>query len=211
MFCIREYGFPLSLVLRGRNVRLFCRTFGPCMSNFSPFTEDASLLWYCMCRWGYCSRRFEGSGSVRSSIAVGTHLMKFSFLRDCPCNGCTPSAWCNFSCRMFLPAAVVLSLIAASFASADWKVRSLLNSNGSDTRVMLMLMGPNCSLFRRNVYCMQILPSCFLFLHQFAVNLFRTLPPSSNPNGAEFDPEEDEPTLEAAWPHLQLVYEFFLR
>jgi hypothetical protein len=41
--------------------------------------------------------------------------------------------------------------------------------------------------------------------------LFRTLPPSSNPNGAEFDPEEDEPTLEAAWPHLQLVYEFFLR
>nr|CAD7395743.1 unnamed protein product [Timema cristinae] len=46
---------------------------------------------------------------------------------------------------------------------------------------------------------------------EFAVNLFRTLPPSSNPNGAEFDPEEDEPTLEAAWPHLQLVYEFFLR
>ena len=51
----------------------------------------------------------------------------------------------------------------------------------------------------------------FLFVFQFAVNLFRTLPPSSNPNGAEFDPEEDEPTLEAAWPHLQLVYEFFLR
>nr|CAD7259390.1 unnamed protein product [Timema shepardi] len=51
---------------------------------------------------------------------------------------------------------------------------------------------------------------CVRFL-RFAVNLFRTLPPSSNPNGAEFDPEEDEPTLEAAWPHLQLVYEFFLR
>uniref|UniRef100_A0A673MGP9 Protein phosphatase 2, regulatory subunit B', gamma b n=1 Tax=Sinocyclocheilus rhinocerous TaxID=307959 RepID=A0A673MGP9_9TELE len=50
---------------------------------------------------------------------------------------------------------------------------------------------------------------CDLF--QFAVNLFRALPPSSNPTGAEFDPEEDEPTLEAAWPHLQLVYEFFLR
>ncbi|KAM4598760.1 serine/threonine-protein phosphatase 2A 56 kDa regulatory subunit delta isoform 2-T2 [Fundulus diaphanus] len=45
----------------------------------------------------------------------------------------------------------------------------------------------------------------------FSVNVFRTLPPSSNPTGAEFDPEEDEPTLEAAWPHLQLVYEFFLR
>jgi len=48
-------------------------------------------------------------------------------------------------------------------------------------------------------------------VHMFSVNLFRTLPPSNSPNGAEFDPEEDEPTLEAAWPHLQLVYEFFLR
>ncbi|XP_074027329.1 protein phosphatase regulatory B subunit well-rounded isoform X4 [Leptinotarsa decemlineata] len=48
-------------------------------------------------------------------------------------------------------------------------------------------------------------------VNMFAVNLFRTLPPSSNPNGAEFDPEEDEPTLEAAWSHLQLVYELFLR
>lgn len=39
-------------------------------------------------------------------------------------------------------------------------------------------------------------------------NLFRTLPPSDNP---DFDPEEDDPTLEASWPHLQPVYEFFLR
>ena len=45
----------------------------------------------------------------------------------------------------------------------------------------------------------------------FSSNCFRTLPPPSNPQGAEYDPEEDEPTLEAAWPHLQLVYEFFLR
>lgn len=41
--------------------------------------------------------------------------------------------------------------------------------------------------------------------------MFRTLPPSSNPNGAEFDPEEDEPTLEASWPHLQMVYDLCLR
>uniref|UniRef100_A0A8C6TW60 Serine/threonine protein phosphatase 2A regulatory subunit n=1 Tax=Neogobius melanostomus TaxID=47308 RepID=A0A8C6TW60_9GOBI len=39
-------------------------------------------------------------------------------------------------------------------------------------------------------------------------NIFRTLPPSDNP---DFDPEEDEPTLEASWPHMQLVYEFLLR
>lgn len=37
-------------------------------------------------------------------------------------------------------------------------------------------------------------------------NVFRTLPPPSNPSGAEFDPEEDEPTLEASWPHLQVRY-----
>ena len=33
----------------------------------------------------------------------------------------------------------------------------------------------------------------------------------SNPLGADYDPEEDEPNLEVAWPHLQLVYDFFLR
>ena len=46
---------------------------------------------------------------------------------------------------------------------------------------------------------------------QFSKNAFRALPPSTNPSGAEFDPEEDEPTLESSWPHLQLIYEFFLR
>ncbi|XP_077056180.1 protein phosphatase 2, regulatory subunit B', gamma b isoform X1 [Siphateles boraxobius] len=60
----------------------------------------------------------------------------------------------------------------------------------------------------RNVITEPIYPEV---VHMFAINMFRTLPPSSNPTGAEFDPEEDEPTLEAAWPHLQLVYEFFLR
>ncbi|XP_062857755.1 serine/threonine-protein phosphatase 2A 56 kDa regulatory subunit alpha isoform [Trichomycterus rosablanca] len=45
-------------------------------------------------------------------------------------------------------------------------------------------------------------------INMINVNLFRTLPPSENPN---FDPEEDEPTLEASWPHIQLVYEFLLR
>ncbi|CAI5453157.1 unnamed protein product [Caenorhabditis angaria] len=39
-------------------------------------------------------------------------------------------------------------------------------------------------------------------------NIFRVFPPSEN---FEFDPEEDEPTLEVSWPHLQLIYELFLR
>lgn len=39
-------------------------------------------------------------------------------------------------------------------------------------------------------------------------NLFRTLPPSSHENSANvdnFDPEEEEPSMEPAWPHLQIV------
>ncbi|KAG7270456.1 hypothetical protein CRUP_022769 [Coryphaenoides rupestris] len=44
--------------------------------------------------------------------------------------------------------------------------------------------------------------------NMICTNIFRTLPPSDNP---DFDPEEDEPTLEASWPHIQLVYEFLLR
>ena len=56
------------------------------------------------------------------------------------------------------------------------------------------------------VICHFMIFNCFFF--KVACNLFRTLPPSENP---EFDPEEDEATLEAAWPHLQLIYEFLLR
>ncbi|WFD02724.1 serine/threonine-protein phosphatase 2A 56 kDa regulatory subunit delta isoform [Malassezia obtusa] len=48
-------------------------------------------------------------------------------------------------------------------------------------------------------------------VHMFAANLFRTIPPQSNSSGEAFDPEEDEPVLELAWPHLQVVYELFLR
>ncbi len=40
-----------------------------------------------------------------------------------------------------------------------------------------------------------------LFFFQVSYNIFRTLPPSDS---NEFDPEEDEPTLEASWPHLQV-------
>uniref|UniRef100_A0A7S2TWZ1 Serine/threonine protein phosphatase 2A regulatory subunit n=1 Tax=Lotharella oceanica TaxID=641309 RepID=A0A7S2TWZ1_9EUKA len=41
------------------------------------------------------------------------------------------------------------------------------------------------------------------------LNLFRNLPPKVHKD--MIDPEEEEPVFEAAWPHLQIVYEFFLR
>ncbi|KAL6288196.1 hypothetical protein ACE6H2_012586 [Prunus campanulata] len=45
------------------------------------------------------------------------------------------------------------------------------------------------------------------------VNLFRTLtsPPLENKALEAFDLEEEEPSMDPAWPHLQVVYEFFLR
>lgn len=53
-------------------------------------------------------------------------------------------------------------------------------------------------------------------------NVFRALPPphaftknngaaSGGSPGAIFEAEEEEPSLEASWPHLQIVYELFLR
>lgn len=48
-------------------------------------------------------------------------------------------------------------------------------------------------------------------IDMFKKNLFRPIPPPVNPVGEIYDPDEDEPVSELAWPHMQLVYEFFLR
>eukprot|EP00201_Polytomella_parva_P000762 CAMPEP_0175082930 /NCGR_PEP_ID=MMETSP0052_2-20121109/27043_1 /TAXON_ID=51329 ORGANISM="Polytomella parva, Strain SAG 63-3" /NCGR_SAMPLE_ID=MMETSP0052_2 /ASSEMBLY_ACC=CAM_ASM_000194 /LENGTH=497 /DNA_ID=CAMNT_0016354209 /DNA_START=75 /DNA_END=1568 /DNA_ORIENTATION=+ len=42
-------------------------------------------------------------------------------------------------------------------------------------------------------------------------NLFRTLPPARTREVEQYDADEEEPSLDPAWPHLQIVYEFFLR
>lgn len=48
-------------------------------------------------------------------------------------------------------------------------------------------------------------------VNMFKVNLFRAIPPPVNPVGDIYDPDEDEPVNELAWPHMQLLYEVFLR
>lgn len=48
-------------------------------------------------------------------------------------------------------------------------------------------------------------------ISMFKKNLFRPIPPPVNPVGELFDPDEDEPVSELAWPHMQSIYEFFLR
>ncbi|KAK6928472.1 Protein phosphatase 2A, regulatory B subunit, B56 [Dillenia turbinata] len=46
-----------------------------------------------------------------------------------------------------------------------------------------------------------------------SINLFRTLtsPPRESKVLEAFDVEEEEPLMDPAWPHLQIVYEFLLR
>ena len=46
-----------------------------------------------------------------------------------------------------------------------------------------------------------------------SANLFRTFNPQPRENKVieAFDVEEEEPSMDPAWPHLQIVYEFFLR
>lgn len=42
-------------------------------------------------------------------------------------------------------------------------------------------------------------------------NLFRTFTNKNSKKTTTVDPDEDEPHLEEAWPHLQLVYELLLK
>ncbi|KAJ0801387.1 putative protein phosphatase 2A, regulatory B subunit, B56, armadillo-like helical [Helianthus annuus] len=44
-------------------------------------------------------------------------------------------------------------------------------------------------------------------------NIFRSLPSCIHDNKLPdvYDPEEDEPSMDPSWPHLQIVYEFLLR
>ncbi|EER19501.1 protein phosphatase 2A regulatory subunit B, putative [Perkinsus marinus ATCC 50983] len=49
-------------------------------------------------------------------------------------------------------------------------------------------------------------------VNMVSANIFRALPPvHGRSTNSIYDPEDDEPTLEPSWPHLQIVYEFFLR
>lgn len=48
-------------------------------------------------------------------------------------------------------------------------------------------------------------------VNMVGANIFRSLRTRNKDPLAFSDPEDDEPSLELAWPHLQIVYEFFLR
>ena len=48
-------------------------------------------------------------------------------------------------------------------------------------------------------------------MEMIEANIFRTFANKKAKKSQQVDPDEDEPHLEEAWPHLQLVYELFLK
>ncbi|KAM5129503.1 serine/threonine-protein phosphatase 2A 56 kDa regulatory subunit gamma isoform 1-T1 [Mantella aurantiaca] len=138
-------------------------------------------------------KKEKRQSSSRFNVSNNRELQKLPALKDVP-----PAEQEKLFVQKLRQCCVLFDFVSDPLSDLKWKEvkRAALSE-------MVEYITHN-----RNVITEPIYPEV---VHMFAVNMFRTLPPSSNPTGAEFDPEEDEPTLEAAWPHLQLVYEFFLR
>jgi len=60
----------------------------------------------------------------------------------------------------------------------------------------------------KNIYTEQVLQE---IVQMVSYNLFRALPPKAEITGGGEGSDEDDPVFEPSWPHLQIVYEFFLR
>ncbi|KAL8589703.1 Serine/threonine-protein phosphatase 2A 56 kDa regulatory subunit delta isoform [Nucella lapillus] len=138
-------------------------------------------------------KKDKRQNSSRFNVSKNRELQKLALLKDA-----TPAEREDLFIQKIRQCIVLFDFIQDPLSDLKWKEvkRAGLNE-------MVEYVTQNRGVITEVIYPEGIT--------MFAVNLFRTLPPSSNPSGAEFDPEEDEPTLEASWPHLQLVYEFFLR
>lgn len=138
-------------------------------------------------------KRDKRQNSSRFNVSKNRELQKLAMLKDA-----TPAEREDLFIQKIRQCCVLFDFVQDPLSDLKWKEvkRAALNE-------MVEYVTQNRGVITESIY-----PEV---IHMFSGNLFRTLPPSSNPSGAEFDPEEDEPTLEAAWPHLQLVYEFFLR
>ncbi|XP_060117131.1 serine/threonine-protein phosphatase 2A 56 kDa regulatory subunit gamma isoform isoform X3 [Heteronotia binoei] len=132
-------------------------------------------------------KKEKRQSSSRFSISSNRELQKLPALKDVP-----PAEQEKLFIQKLRQCCVLFDFVSDPLSDLKWKEvkRAALSE-------MVEYITHN-----RNVITEPIYPEV---VHMFAVNMFRTLPPSSNPTGAEFDPEEDEPTLEAAWPHLQLL------
>ncbi|XP_053292017.1 serine/threonine-protein phosphatase 2A 56 kDa regulatory subunit delta isoform isoform X1 [Pleuronectes platessa] len=138
-------------------------------------------------------KRERRQSSSRFSLTKNRELQKLPALKDAP-----PVEWEELFVQKLRQCCVLFDFIIDPLSDLKYK-----EVKRAGLHEMVEHITHNSDVVTEVIY-----PEAVVM---FSVNLFRALPPSSNPTGAEFDPEEDEPTLEAAWPHLQLVYEFFLR
>jgi len=131
--------------------------------------------------------------SSRFNITQNRELAKLGLLKEAP-----PQEQEELFIQKIRQCTVLFDFVSDALSDLKWK-----EVKRAALQEMVEYVNNNRGVLTEPVY-----PEV---VRMFCVNLFRALPPTNNPSGAEFDPEEDEPTLEAAWPHLQLVYEFFLR
>ncbi|XP_071485642.1 serine/threonine-protein phosphatase 2A 56 kDa regulatory subunit gamma isoform-like [Diadema antillarum] len=138
-------------------------------------------------------KKEKRQGSSRFNISKNRELQKLPLLKDA-----TPGEREDLFTKKLMQCCVVFDFVSDPLSDLKWK----------EVKRAALHELVDYVTHQRGVITEPIYPEA---VQMFAINMFRTLPPPSNPSGAEFDPEEDEPTLEAAWPHLQLVYEYFLR
>ncbi|CAF1061869.1 unnamed protein product [Adineta ricciae] len=138
-------------------------------------------------------RKDNRRNSSRFNISKNRELVKLPTLKDV-----SASERESLFVQKLQQCCIVFDFQLDPLSDLKWKEikRAALNE-------MIDYITTNRGVITDPIYCEAV--------RMFSINLFRTLPPASNPSGADFDPEEDEPSLEVAWPHLQLVYDFFLR
>ncbi|KRY69128.1 Serine/threonine-protein phosphatase 2A 56 kDa regulatory subunit delta isoform [Trichinella pseudospiralis] len=160
----------------------------PTSDGPTPNAADAAVAGMSMVRRG--GRR---QSSSRFNVSQNRDIQKLPLLSDA-----SPEERENLFIQKIRLCAVVFDF--ASDPLSDLKYKEVKRSTLNE---LIDYVSANREIFTESIY-----PEV---VNMFAVNTFRALSPPTNPLGAEFDPEEDEPALEASWPHLQLVYEFFLR
>ncbi|KRX66464.1 Serine/threonine-protein phosphatase 2A 56 kDa regulatory subunit delta isoform, partial [Trichinella sp. T9] len=160
----------------------------PTSDGPTPNAPDAVVAGMSMVRRG--GRR---QSSSRFNVSQNRDIQKLPLLSDA-----SPEERENLFIQKIRLCAVVFDF--ASDPLSDLKYKEVKRSTLNE---LIDYVSANREIFTESIY-----PEV---VNMFAVNTFRALSPPTNPLGAEFDPEEDEPALEASWPHLQLVYEFFLR
>jgi len=89
----------------------------------------------------------------------------------------------------------------------DFQNESASENVGKEMKRQILLELVDHVTTNKGWFSEKILPD---ILQMVSANLFRALSPSTY-SFCGFDPDEDEPTLDPTWPHLQIVYEFLLR